>query len=296
MHPTPNWLKTIPKLPEFNDNIKLFGGHKQKVAAGWSVDWERHFAFEILFIIEGVQHTELSTHHFDFKEGDILLFPPGLLHRNSCHLGDGLSYFCVHFDIDNPELQRKLITNCSILLNKDNAAHIQIRKTLQEYIKIIDKQEFSLQDKFTIEKLLLELIIHLISYSDCESSQQSGDNHLILAKMIAETIKSNFVKYTHQPVDEGRKLLSLSHVARSLNISESTMLKTFKKMYFISPKQFLNQLKFNEAKYLLNQPEMSIQEIAECIGYQDVSHFSRQFKNWYGKSPSEYRKRAHTAS
>lgn len=49
-------------------------------------------------------------------------------------------------------------------------------------------------------------------------------------------------------------------------------------MYFISPKQFLNQLKFNEAKYLLNQPEMSIQEIAECIGYQDVSHFSRQFK------------------
>lgn len=296
MHPTPNWLKAIPKLPEFNDNIKLFGGHKQKVPSGWSVDWERHFAFEILFIIEGVQHTELSSHHFDFKEGDILLFPPGLLHRNSCPLGESLSYFCVHFDIDNPELQRKLITNCSILLNKDNSAHVQIKKNLQEYLKILDKQEFSLQDKFTIEKLLLEMVIHLISYSDCESLQESGDNHLILAKMIAETIKNNFVKYTHHPLDEERKLLSLSYVARQLNISESTMLKTFKKMYLSSPKQFLNQLKFNEAKYLLKQPEMSIQEVAECIGYQDVSHFSRQFKKWYGKSPSEYRKRAYPVS
>ncbi|MGO3607183.1 MAG: helix-turn-helix domain-containing protein [Pseudolactococcus laudensis] len=77
----------------------------------------------------------------------------------------------------------------------------------------------------------------------------------------------------------------------ALNISESTMLKTFKKVYFISPKQYLDQLRYNESKYLLSQPSLPISNISEIVGYQNVSHFSRQFKSRSHLSPREYRQK-----
>ncbi|MGS5404551.1 helix-turn-helix domain-containing protein [Acinetobacter junii] len=41
---------------------------------------------------------------------------------------------------------------------------------------------------------------------------------------------------------------------------------------------------------MLIKNELSIQEISESLGYADVSHFSRAFKNWTGVTPKAFRK------
>jgi AraC-like DNA-binding protein len=45
-----------------------------------------------------------------------------------------------------------------------------------------------------------------------------------------------------------------------------------------------------QAMMLLNQKELSIEKIAETLGYQDPSNFTRAFKRWAHVSPSLYRK------
>lgn len=152
-------------------------------------------------------------------------------------------------------------------------------------------KNYTVKDKLLVQQMLIELLSHLLEYTEEEKVKidQSDNTSLILAKTIAETIQTNFKKYTETPDNENRLLLSINEVADSLNVSKSTMLKVFRKVYATSPKQYLDQLKYNEAKFLLHQPKLSIAEVSETIGYQNPSHFTRQFKNWSGQSPKEYR-------
>ncbi|MGG1519708.1 AraC family transcriptional regulator [Paenibacillus oryzisoli] len=45
-----------------------------------------------------------------------------------------------------------------------------------------------------------------------------------------------------------------------------------------------------EAKWQLLNSALSIESLASLLGYQDTTHFSRQFKRWSGLTPSEFRR------
>lgn len=291
MYERPVWLEKIVNLPDINTNIKSFGGHRQKVAYQWTAEPEAHFAFEIMMIIEGTQQTIFDGRTEEFSAGDILLIPPGLRHENSCQSEEGMTYFCVHFDIDDPAIQQQLLMYCPIRLQRENPYFSEIEKILSSYLALLDKTVHTLKDKLLVERLLIELVSFLLDYAEEElvKIDHSDNTTLILAKAIAETIQANFRKFTEHSTEENRELLSMDRTAEMLNISKSTMLKTFKQVYSISPKKYLDQLKYNEAKFLLHQPKLSIGEIAEVVGYQNASHFTRQFKNWSKLSPREYR-------
>lgn len=291
MNEKPEWLKKIANLPEIDMNMKFFGGHQQKVPFGWVAERETHFAFEIMIILEGTQRTEFEGRSYDFVEGDIILIPPGTSHENSCVSKEGMRYFCVHFDIDDPGIQQNLLMYCPIKLSKDNDFFQEIERVLYTYIKLLEKDDFSLREKLLIEKLLIELVLSLLDYATFEQEKMatSDNSTLVLAKSIADTIQQNFRSFTEYPLKENRQLISMNYIAASLNISESTMLKVFRKVYSVSPKKYLDQLRYNQSKFLLHQPKLSVNEIAEIIGYQNLSHFSRQFKKWSNLSPKEYR-------
>ncbi|MNJ73716.1 Melibiose operon regulatory protein [compost metagenome] len=83
--------------------------------------------------------------------------------------------------------------------------------------------------------------------------------------------------------------VKIEDIAASLGITPGYCLEVFRKVYGTSPRQYLSNLMLNEAKILIQQPELSLQEIAGRLGYSQVSHFSRQFKRWTGMSPLQYR-------
>lgn len=292
MNKKPKWLESIVNLPDIDINIKSFGGHKQVVSYPWSVETETHFVFEVMLIIDGEQKTSFEGFTTYSKKDSIMLIPPGMAHTNSCESVFGLSYFCLHFDISDPSIQKALLMYCPISLDSNNEYFNEIKHVLYHYVDLLEKNEFSLKDKLYVEKLLIELILSLVNYADCEHEKiVVGDQtSLVLAKQIGSSIQGNFRKFTQEPTEDNRFLLSIPYVAKNLGISESMMLKEFKKVYFISPKNYLDKLRFNEAQFLLQQPKLSINEISEIVGYQNVSHFSRQFKKWSGYSPNNYKK------
>ncbi|AEB07795.1 transcriptional regulator, AraC family [Coriobacterium glomerans PW2] len=291
MNPTPEWLEQLVKLPDIDINLKTFGGHKQKVLSGWRAPQETHFAFEIMLIIAGRQRTIFEASQFDFVANDVILIPPGRAHENTCVSGEGLEYFCMHFDLDEPEVQQQLLMHCPLLLKKANPAYQVISQILQHLIAFLANDHFGIKEKIAIEILLLELMSALLDYVEDEKLQLShtDSTSLVLAKSIAESIQQNFRMYTQDPSEENEELLSMSYTAHSLNISNSTMLTAFKKVYSCSPKKYLDQLRFNQAKFYLHQPKLAICEIAEIVGYRNAAHFTRQFRKWANMSPKDYR-------
>ena len=53
---------------------------------------------------------------------------------------------------------------------------------------------------------------------------------------------------------------------------------------------YLTELRINKSKELLCRDALSVQDVAERVGYRDLKYFSRLFKKNTGVSPSDYKK------
>ena len=85
--------------------------------------------------------------------------------------------------------------------------------------------------------------------------------------------------------------LSLSQVAKAVNISSFYFCKMFKKATGINFTEYVSRVRVEKAKNLLLNPNLRISEIAYEVGFQSLTHFNRVFKKISGQSPTEYRSR-----
>ncbi len=85
--------------------------------------------------------------------------------------------------------------------------------------------------------------------------------------------------------------ISLNHVAEHINLSSGYLSILFKKELQVNFIDYLNDLRIEKAKELLLGTYLKSYEIAEKIGFNDNTYFSKAFKRHTGISPSEFRKK-----
>lgn len=94
----------------------------------------------------------------------------------------------------------------------------------------------------------------------------------------------NYIKtHLHTP-------LTIKEITEIVGISPTYLLCIFKDKLGISPKQYISNLKLNTAEKFLKESTLSITEIANSVGFQDVLSFSRFFSCKNGVSPTKFRK------
>ena len=84
--------------------------------------------------------------------------------------------------------------------------------------------------------------------------------------------------------------LDLRQVAHAVGCNSSYISRIMKQELGISFKDFLTRLRISQAIQLMGDKELSINQIAEKVGYSNQHYFSAAFKNCQGMSPSEFRK------
>jgi len=89
--------------------------------------------------------------------------------------------------------------------------------------------------------------------------------------------------------DNYGKEVKLSDVAEKFDMSVRTFNRRFKGATGKSPLQYLQEVRIETAKDLLKTSNLSINEIAFRVGYQDMGHFTGLFKKLLATTPSEYR-------
>ncbi len=85
------------------------------------------------------------------------------------------------------------------------------------------------------------------------------------------------------------KDITLPEAAEASNLSVHYFSRLFKKEMGITFKEYLTKLRMEDAKRKLKTRDANISRIAKEIGYRNPSYFSKVFKDYEGKSPSEYR-------
>jgi len=86
--------------------------------------------------------------------------------------------------------------------------------------------------------------------------------------------------------------MNCKKLARLLNMDEKTLRARFDTRRFASPAAMIKQKKLRLAAVLMaDDPDKSIEQIANVAGFQSRQYFSQQFKKQYGIPPSSFKKR-----
>ena len=81
------------------------------------------------------------------------------------------------------------------------------------------------------------------------------------------------------------KPLRIEGLARELGMSPSGFHEHFKAVTAMSPLQFQKQLRLQEARRLMLGEDLDAASAAFRVGYDDTSHFSREYKRHFGQPP-----------
>lgn len=85
--------------------------------------------------------------------------------------------------------------------------------------------------------------------------------------------------------------IRMTQLAKALCVSEKTLVRRFKSALEMTPLNYLQNLRLDAARALLELGDQNIDQIAIQVGYLDVSSFSRLFRERMGISPGSYRSR-----
>ena len=90
---------------------------------------------------------------------------------------------------------------------------------------------------------------------------------------------------------EYKKTISLKDIAAQAMLSIRTLNRRFKASTGDTPTEYLQAVRIEATRALLESTDQSVDEITTCVGYEDTSSFRRLFKAHTRLTPSEYRKR-----
>ena len=82
---------------------------------------------------------------------------------------------------------------------------------------------------------------------------------------------------------------SITEYAAMAHLSESRFSHAFKEQTGLSPKAYLTRIRVDHACRLLEDPQLSLAEVAAAVGIEDTNYFSRLIKKYTGHTPSHFR-------
>lgn len=278
-------------LPDILTVVELFGMHMRSVQPNWTYPSHEHLHYEINYLIEGEQITTVNGVSYCQRERDIVLIPPCTPHFSRVGQVKPMTYFCIHFIVEDKVFLPLLSRIPDVLHTPDSPFSKAIRTSVEQLVelaRLTNRMDTSATHRMQTQSKTLQLMAKISEYLSSLESNLPHDPSLQLAQKIEEKIFTylNAVTIHGQPINHHAQI---SAIADELGIHPSYCNRIFRKVYGLSPRQYLSELVLNHAKTMLIQLDLPIERIALLLGYSDISQFSRQFKRWTGESPIQYR-------
>ena len=155
-------------------------------------------------------------------------------------------------------------------LAEDNPIPARLRELLELH------RVRSLQSELLASKILTELLTELLLHS--------ADSELPLSPL-PESV-SGVMRFIDKHYAEK---LPLDRLANHFTIDKYRLARSFKKHTGFSPGEYIINARISKAKELLKYADLSVAEIAEHVGIENVSHFIRLFRDRVGQTPLAFR-------
>jgi len=279
-------LEEIKLNPHESFFIGVFQDHIDKSR------WHYHQEYELSFITEGSGKRIIGDSTEEFNPGDLIFIGPRIPHvwfpdttHKRQHSGRTLESVYLLF---NQDILPGPLTSLPEFTNIRNAMRLSERgaqitgDTLNEVSRIM----LQLPYMNTIKRLMLFYeIMDLIGKSDSFSYLASAD--YVKTKFATNNSRVNriheFLMKNYQ--DD----IDLKEVAEIAHMAPASVCRFFKGVTGLTIFEYLNKIKIDFSCQLLLNTDLNILDISYDCGFNNLSHFNKQFRKFIGNTPTQFR-------
>ncbi|AMQ04658.1 MULTISPECIES: AraC family transcriptional regulator [Sporosarcina] len=227
--------------------------------------------YDLFYVWAGEGTVVLNGKPYNVEKGHCFLFKPGDETTATHNPQNPLVLTYIHFDITEPF---QLVPSGHRVFKNS----ITFESLLTQYVRLFLVQAFGA--KIEAQLILKQLMIHLLREERGQEKQMTNTSNKLL-----ETIRE-IANYIQQNPGSPHTINSLAERA---NLSQRYFSQNFKQVIGHTVKSYIVYSRIKRAEHLLLFTGLTVTEVADALGYNNIHFFSRQFKKYTGKNPSEIR-------
>ncbi len=242
----------------------------QEKEQGFLFPGESHPTWELTYVDSGSLHSVADGQDRLLNQGDLVFYKPGQWHMQYADIGVAPRFVTVSFHLSGA---------VSTFFDHPFSATGEVSQLLRQMLRAQDGP-WGGDRLLTLLQLLL---LTLLESGDNQPQPVQGSHAL--------NAENQTIRQAQQYIaGHVREKLSVPVVAKRCDVSPSYLTALFQKHLAISPGEYIRRLKLQESKQMIREGTLNFTQIAEALQYSTVHHFSRQFKEKFGITPTEYAK------
>jgi len=267
---------------DFSFSVHVFSPKDGRQQAGYP---HRHSFYQVIFLTGGVGTHVVDMHAMPITPPVLFFVSPGQVH--SWQLRTPLAGYSVLFsqgslvpNASNPTAIDKLalfhsLAYSPLRLQQEQATALSqlIELMRQEY----REREFNYQP--VVSAYLHVFLGHLERYCTAANPEIPFSSKTELVRQFKHMVSMHFIAHR-----------SIEFYADQLGVSAAHLSKTVKEVTGFTAGHIIHQELGMEAKRLLFNTTLTVEQISDRLAFNDPSYFGRYFKRVTGSSPGEYRK------
>lgn len=243
---------------------------------GWHSTSHTHHFTELFYILKGQGSFVLKNREVHVKENDLVVINPNIEHTEKSDIDNSLEYIALGIQGISFSIPKEEGLEIGLFTYQDDRNQIlfYLNKLLKEVAESEEYYE-------VICKSIIEILI-----AKLKRAKKVTVNAHESKKMNQSVAQAKY--YIQQNYKEDITLETLAEVG---NINKFYLAHKFKEDIGVSPIGYLNQIRIQSAKTLLETTNYTIAEISSFCGFSSQSFFSQAFRRELQQSPSAYRRK-----
>ena len=281
------FLEELKQNPEESFFIGVFQDHIEQTS------WHYHQEFELSFITEGSGQRIVGDSVESFHPGDLIFIGPRIPHvwisgelSRAQHSGRTLESVYLLF---NQDILPQEITSLPEFKDVNRALQLAERgmRITGDTLNQVSRIMLQLPYQGRMKRLMLFYeILHIIGNSD--TFTPLATEGYIKSKFETSNTRVNTI---HEfLMNNYRDEINLEGIAELVHLAPASVCRFFKSATGQTIFSYLNNIKVDYACKLLMNTDLNIVDISYDCGFNNLSHFNKQFRQIIGKTPSQYRK------
>lgn len=296
-----SYLLAGAKLFKENESIFI---HKSSSLPSYIEANHMHDFIEITYVISGsCVHTEYNK-HFDVKQGDLFIINYGTPHQNTINKSDNEPYLAYDIAFKPDFIDKALFQEHDFLKLKSSFMFDSLYNqkdptpprlhlsggNFYEFEKLLSNMydEYTNREKGYYDILrayLIQLIIKIFRKLDKNENITLKNKQEYYIDLAIQYIENNYMKR-----------LSLEDIAYRSFLSKSYFSQLFKEITGMNFSTYCQKMRIGKACEMLSSSDITVQAVAEKVGFTDMKFFYKIFKRFTGEIPGEYQKKHRSIS
>ncbi|SHH78731.1 AraC family transcriptional regulator [Clostridium grantii] len=288
-------------IDELNPYVRKVG---VQGIAEWGNTYRKIYDHEWMYCIKGKAYYSANGVEHELTKGSLLLIKPNIPHGFWKDKENPAEIIWVHFDFkyrrDVHDLENLIKDNQNIYFNEELPEKNYLRQDYKIENRFFIPEIFKINKTSYVEDRFKDILKAFDQHHITWQLGAKANLLLIIKEVIYQMTEENNLnsKYNNENLIDYIKSyinqyyfrkITRKEISKYLGYNEDYIGKFFKNKEGISISQYLNDIRIEKAKELLDKTDFSVTNIAELIGFLDIYYFSKTMKNITGYSPNEWR-------